>query len=62
MFEAVKEYTTTAAAIAVFWIALPGAWFTGLFQAVEEGSFFWFLANMMIPPIGVINGLIQWFS
>ena len=62
MIESMKGYTINAAALGLLWFVLPGAWFTGLFQAVEEGSFFWFVANMMIPPIGVISGLIHWFS
>ena len=43
MIEAVRDYTINAAALGLFWFVLPGAWFTGLYQAVVEGSFFWFV-------------------
>ena len=62
MIESIKDYIIGAPIFFVFYFVLPGAWFTGLFQAVEEGSFFWFVTNMMIPPLGIISGLIHWFS
>ena len=62
MFETAKDYTITAGVFAIFYVGLPAAWLRGLFQAVEDGSFLWFTVNVMIPPVGIINGLIQWFG
>lgn len=62
MFEAIKDYAIGIPIFVLFYFVFPAAYFRGLFQAVEEGSFLWFVANCAIPPVGIINGLINWFS
>ena len=61
MSETVKEFASSALGFVVM-LVFPAAWLTGLFASLQQDSFLWFCANMIIPPVGIISGFVQWLS
>ena len=38
------------------------AWFTGIWESAADRNVLFFFAELVIPPIGVIHGLLHWFG
>lgn len=41
----------------VLWLMIPGSLITSLWHTAQEGQGLKFLASLIFPPFGVLNGL-----
>ena len=61
MIETMKEAADGALSL-VLMLVLPAAWLTGLFEAAGSGDFLMFFVYLVLPPVGMFGGFVQWFS
>lgn len=46
----------------ILWILGGAAWLTGVVTSIAHEHVLMILLDFFVPPIGVIHGLVVWFS
>jgi hypothetical protein len=55
-------FTSTELMGVILGLAMIGAWLTHIVATIKAGAYVLLLAGALVPPVGVIHGVMVWFG